>query len=286
MSAIQTARDVIHWAISPDGSPPQGDLYDLNHLLKADSELFTLLSHFAGLAATRLGLIPTISDEVSADALCMAAAIGGMTFQPESAMKLLGAIPSPDNNWQRIVFHGLVFPVIQSHFLASSQIDALLMQSPLTAVLFFPPKGEEDTAINLCKALAELPQGRKLLTRHFADPKSHTDQFSWRGRLMASLRLSETHRDFVLEIYETAVAIHGKAWKHRIQQANAILCSEDPLESELKLAISIGRWWDPLSGLYRSHHQAIRERHYLDFHTYLDGIRLANAVQRLREGLQ
>jgi hypothetical protein len=289
MSALKTARDVIHWAINPDGPPPQGDLFDLEHLLKADADLLKLLSDFAGLSATRLGLIPPESDTtdgISADTLCLAAAIGGMTFQPADAMKLLDVIPTPDNHWQRIVCHGLIFPAIQSHFLGAPQAEALLMRSPLTAVLFLPPKGGEDAAINLCKQLTEIPQGRKLLIQHFADPESHAGQFSWRGRLMASLRLSDTYRDFVLEIYETAIAIHGKAWRQRIQQANMILSGAEPLDSELNLALSIGRWWDPMRGIYQSHHQAIRERHYLDFHTYLDGIRLANAVHRLREGLQ
>ncbi|ETR66412.1 MAG: hypothetical protein OMM_12830, partial [Candidatus Magnetoglobus multicellularis str. Araruama] len=188
MSAMKTARDVIHWAISPDGPPPQGDLFDLDHLLTVDSNMSNLLSDFAGLSATRLGLIPPVSDttdRISADILCLAAAIGGMTFQLEAAMKLLDAIPSPDNHWQRIVCHGLIFPVIQSHFLPAPQAEALLMQSPLTAVLFLPPKGGEDAAINLCKKLINIPQGRKLLIQHFADPESHAGQLSWRGRLMA-----------------------------------------------------------------------------------------------------
>jgi len=59
---------------------------------------------------------------------------------------------------------------------------------------------------------------------------------------------------------------------------------KSPRKPQLQLVLSIGRWWEPLRAIHAAHHQAIRERNHLEFHTYLQGIRLAAMVNRLRKG--
>lgn len=289
MTAARTALDVLDWAMMPDGPPPQGDLYDLDHLLRPDAALGDALTRLAGATAARLGLAPPVSgngDRLSPDALCLAAAVGGAGFQQEAAMELVRAVSSPSSWWQRIVHHGLISPTIRSAAVPAALGEELLLKSPLTSALFLPPKGGEDAAIDLCKELAGSAQGRRLLTRRFADPAANPGQLSWRGRLMATLQLEPDHQALVLDIYEAAVALHGAGWRRRIRAAAAVLGSPDPTEPDLNLALSVGRWWDPLQAIHAARHQAIRDRNYLDFHTYLDGIRLAGAVNRLREGLR
>jgi len=289
LTAARTVQDVLDWAMMPDGSPPQGDLYDLSHLLRPDAALGNALTRLAGATAARLGLAPMASGNgawLRPDALCLAAAVGGAGFQQEAAVELVRAVPTPSDYWQRIVHHGLVSPAIRSATLSSALAEELLMKSPLTSILFLPPKGGEDAAIGVCKELAGSAEGRRLLIRYFADPDANAGQLSWRGRLMATLRLEPDHRSVVLDIYEAAVALHGVGWRRRIRAAAATLGTPDPAGPDLNLALSVGRWWDPLRAIHAAQHQAIRDRNHLDFHTYLDGIRIAGAVNRLREGLR
>ena len=281
MSATHTARAVLQWAAMPEGAPPTGDLEDLPQLLEADASLHHLLGQTAAIAMARLGLSNMAQESLGVESLCLAAAIGAA--QTQTAMDLLRLCPTPRLGPTLALHHTLVQPTIGK--LPASFVEELLLRSPLTALLFLPPKGGEDAAITLCEQLTTSSNGKRLLVQHFADPNVLAGQLSWRAHIMAAIRTDPGQPAFVLDVYEAAVALHANSWKVRIQEAMHILAEPKPGEQALQLAMASGRWWEAFLSLFRADHEAIRERRYLnDFELYLAGVRLAQTTIRLREG--
>ncbi len=291
MSATQTVLSVLHWAADPDGPPPQGDLFDLEALLRPENDLKKALSLASRISAARLGLTGASfinGNEIGAETLCIAAAIGGAVYHPWESLELLRGVPEPpaDALGQWAIHHGLVSPALAGSYLPDAMHHELLLRSPFTSILGFPPAGREDWATGLCEDLAALPDGRRLLVQRFAEPSPDPRKLSFRGKVMDAFRLTGSRRPLVVDIYETAVALYGPAWRERIRQARRILANpEDLVGRQLDLVLSVACWWTPLREIHRAFHDTIRERNHLEFHTYLDGIRFASDVARLQEEL-
>ncbi|MCP4363865.1 MAG: hypothetical protein GY800_00980 [Planctomycetes bacterium] len=285
MNAADTAFAVLRWSMFPEGPPPCGSLSELEALMQSGADIEKILASAAAVALARLGLGSSNADEkpVSYNVVLFAAAVGAASTP--AAAELLRLCRPPRTRSELSLHHALLHPALS--YLPAAFIEQALLVSPLTGLLLVPPRGEEDSAIQLCEQLINRADSRRLLAWHFAAPGANGDRLAWRARIMETLRLEEQHQPFVLDIYEAAVALHASGWKKSIHTALGILSSSDPEPKSLDLAMATGRWWWPFASIYRSDHNAIRERRYLnDFDLYLAGIRLARATEQLQEGLE
>jgi hypothetical protein len=182
--------------------------------------------------------------------------------------------------WELIARHAVSQPAL-GH-LPAAFAEALVTVSPLTGLLLLPPGGQEDQLTMLCERLLDHPDGRRLLVHLFCQADVPAPLLSWRGRLLEALRVAEQYQHVVLDVYEAAIALHAQAWLGRIAEARRILSMQGAPRERLQLALSVGRWWQPLRAMHRAHLDWLRERRYLDFHIYLQGIKLASAIARLR----
>jgi hypothetical protein len=285
MSAAATARRVLDWSLAPDGSPPGGDLEGLAALLAPGDELRRALARAGQVAIARLGLGPADTlpgPPLGSATLVLAAAIGA-ALHPAAA-DLANLCPPPRGGPALALHHALVAPALA--YLPPARRENLVLRSPLTAVLHIPPGGGEDAALSLAEDLIATRSGRRLLAQCLAEPSTDARCLDWRGRLLATLRLAPDLVPFVLDVYEAAVALHAPDWLRLTHGAMGILGSPGPDSKTLATALAVGRWWEPFLALYRADHEAIRARRYLnDFDLYLAGIRLAQAVIHLRQGV-
>ncbi len=286
MSAADTAMRVLEWASSPAGPPPPGDLRALEALAEPGPELRAALGRLAARSAARMTLAsPPLGDASPPGpaALWLAAAVGAAS-RPE-ASEIVRCCPPAPSAWERVARHavvrrawGHVPPVLA---------EALLGASPLTALLAAPPRGDEDATRLVGERLLEHRDGRRLLVAVLSRPadglpEDQTPRLAWRGSLLDGLRQEDAHRTFVLDVYEAAIALHRAAWIERIHAAASILAQPGAPQEHLDFALAAAAWWEPLRSLHRSHLDWIRERKYMDFHVYLQGIKLATFAARLQ----
>jgi hypothetical protein len=284
MTAERSAIAVLAWCEAPDGPPPRGDLSDLAELVRPGPAARAALARAVAIAAARLGLAPLLAEPaapLAPEPLWLAAAIGAA---PQAAAeRLIDACPPTRALADLVARHAVVGPALLH--LPAVTAEQLLLCSPLTAVLMLPPRGGEDEAVLLCERLAATAAGRRLLVHAFAAAEDHPGLLAWRGRLMEALRLGSAgapaRPELIVDIVEAALAGHRADWAALIRRALASLGADtDP--ARLHLALAAGRWWESFRAVYRNDPRAVRERGYLDFHVYLEGLRLAALTASLR----
>jgi hypothetical protein len=285
MSAAGSAIAVLDWCAAPAGPPPRGDLQDLDALVRPGAAARAALARTVAVAAARLGLSPLLprpgSAPLAAEPLWLAAAIGAAPHT--AADRLIDACPPTRVLADLIARHAVVGPALLH--LPGDTAEQLLLRSPLTAVLMLPPRGGEDEAVLLCERLAATPAGRRLLVHAFAAAEAHAGLLGWRGRLMEALRLGSAEAparpELIVDIVEAALAQHRAEWSALLRRALGSLATESD-GARLGLALAAGRWWESFRAVHRNTPRAVRERGYLDFHVYLDGLRLAALAAALR----
>ncbi len=297
MSAVDTVFRVLEWAASPAGSRgnlPRGDLRGLDALTSPSSKLRGALGRLSAATAARLTLAsPPLADVMNAGsaALWLAAAVGAA--HEKVALEIAGCCStvrsaSRTPAWELIARHAVVGPAREQ--VPPTLGESLVGVSPLTALLNVPARGSDDALRLLGERLLERDDGRRLLVNVFSRPPEgppgdQGPRLAWRGSFLDGLRHSEEHRAFVLDVYEAAIALHRDAWLERTHVAAFILSNPGAPKEQLDFAFAVAGWWEPLRGLHRAHLDWIRERKYMDFHVYLQGIKVAAEGARLSQGL-
>jgi hypothetical protein len=286
MSARDTAIRVIEWAIAGSGPPPRGDLFRTEELGLPDGRLAEALGQLTSITAARLRLgSPPLGDPgpVGPGAALMAAALG-VAHVPELVQYLLQAVPEAAGDADWVARHGIADRALG--YLAGPLADEFRLVSPLTALLDRPVREQQAQAIAHVLRLIGRREARLALQLALAQPTASPEVRRWRGILLGNLRLQgDDGRRFVLEVYEAALIHHQAEVLEQVQAAWAVLqnpaASAD--ESRLAEALSIAKWWEPLSALDRSESAALRGRRYLD-PSYRKGIKLYRQTESLTRG--
>jgi hypothetical protein len=142
--------------------------------------------------------------------------------------------------------HAVVGPVLAT--LAAGQdpealTDRLLMGSPLSAVLLWPPSGEAERAARAAAGLAARPNGPGLLTSALSSWHSDVRVLRWRAYLLA--RMATGYPEIVLGVYAAARIRHGAEWDQRIQAAAAGLAAAAS-GPEAAQAMATLQYWQPM----------------------------------------
>ena len=277
MSALDTAIRVLDWALEPEIPPPMGSLTHLETLLKPTPAAQAALGRLAASTAALVGLrTPPLGDATApgGGAFLLAAAIGAA--QHPAAAELLRCADSPRSAWDWVVRHGLAQAAL-AH-MPPVLAERLHAASPLTALLLAPLPGEENQAVQLAEHCLAHADGRRLLIHHCCDPNASSKCLVWRGLLLGRLGLVSEFQPTVLDVYETAVALHRQPWLELTQESWAALGGPTPSAERLELITAVAAWWEPLRALHRAHLDWLRERTYLDFNLYLQGIKLAQVA--------
>jgi hypothetical protein len=297
VSATETALRVVRWSTFPAGALPRGDLHELGALASPAPEVRAFLGKLAATTAARLALdAPPLSDARPAGpaALWLAAAAGAAAT-PEAG-ELVRLCPPAQGGWDLVLRHAVVGATLDA--VPPLFAESLRAASPLTALLLAPARGEEDDIVALAERLLAQADGRRLLINTLSTPVDDPESLRWRGLLLQSLRLQPRSRPFVLDVYEAAVAVHGRRWLGTIDYAFHALgashaASEPPAvtgdgaragERGLQLALAVGEYWAALRALRRTHLSWLQRRPYLHFNVYLQGIKLASTVEKLQGG--
>lgn len=282
-----TAERVLRWALAPAGAPPQGAPFGLAGLLAPPPALGDLLAELAAVTAARLALAARLAagPPVGPGALWLAAAVG-VRSDDGLAMALLRELPPPALHWTEasadlLARHGVVQAALS--WLAPALAEAMVAASPLSALLLLPARGEQDSVLLFGQSLLADPAARQPVAAALAAPEAGDAVLAWRAGLLGRLAAGGVaqERAFVLDVYETAVAWHGPAWLAGLREAAATLRAPAPAVADWRRALAVGGWWQPLHALRRAGHDAIRQRSYLDFRVYYDGLRLAAMMERL-----
>jgi hypothetical protein len=200
MAAMDTALRVLQWATVRHGSPPAGDLRELAALATPDAATRQALARLAALTAARLSLTsPPLGDAEAPGpgAIWLAAALGAA--REPAAAELVTCCEPPRSVWELIARHAVIQPALG--FLPPAFAEALVTMSPLTGLLLLPPAGQEDQLALLCERLLDHPDGCRLLVHLFCQAEVAAPLLSWRGRVLEALRLDDTYRHFVLDVY-------------------------------------------------------------------------------------
>ncbi|OUL34968.1 hypothetical protein BV372_12740 [Nostoc sp. T09] len=281
MSAIDTALQVIEWATNQEvsGVIPQGDLSGIEKLERPSAKLVQTLQQLSIVTAAKLRWsMPPLGDHrpISLDNIIIAAALG--TANPQLARVLLKAVPAPSCSGDWVVRHGLITPALS--FLKDEIADDCRLLSPLTTVLNRPIPGQENQAVNVGLQLLQNPEAKLSLTLHLAKPTVDIKIRDWRTQLLDRLRLGKA--TFVLDVYETAMIYHQQEVINQVRTADSIISDRQTAanEEELRDALSIANWWQPLWAIERADVNQLRQRRYLGY-AYREGIKLFNLSQRM-----
>jgi hypothetical protein len=289
MSAVDTASQVIEWALlDAAGPPPCGDLLDAGALARPDEPLKAALGRLAAVTAARLRLDSPVlgkGGQLGVGEVILAAALGALHL-PVLAHTLLQAVPPVSYPIQWVTRHGLVVPALP--FLSSDRTaelrEACLRASPFTALLADPPHTQQGDLVKLALDLLEHPAGRRLLQLALAEPTPEPGIRRWRQELLERLRLAgETGREFVLDVYEAMLIHYPEQALQQLRTARVVLTDARAAEERLRDALAVAAWWQPLWALQRSHPEALRARRYLGY-DYREGIALYRLAQRLTGG--
>jgi hypothetical protein len=283
MSAADTAVRVLNWAAgnSPE-PPPRGDLADPRGLAEPFAELAGALGLIAAVTAARLrcGTSPPfgLPGPVGAGPALLAAAIGARAH-PAALDSLLHAVPRPRSGWDHLARYGLVGAVQRSAAQLSEAESGLPVRlarhAPLTGVFDAPGSVEKMICTQLANAILDTPEGRGAATGLLAEPCPSDDAAAWRGGLLELAR--PDNRDFVLDVYETALSVHRREHAARRLLAEQSWRTGGPGPTVRATA----RWWTALA---RRQRPLVRARRGLRGEDYLPGVRLHWAVARATGG--
>jgi hypothetical protein len=289
MSAIDTAQCVIDWAMTAHTqsvAPPIGDARGTEQLIRPPESLCKALGELTAIISARLRLgDPPLGDRrpVGVGNCILAVAIG-MSAIPENGRILMTAVPWSQSPVDWVARHGIVFPALP--FLTDELIEDCLLQSPLTALLHRPAKGQDDQAIELLYFMLKNKDGKRSLTLHLAQPTQDRHVRDFRYQLLDRLRLGEIHeQDFVLDVYEAMMIHHETHVMHQIKDARAVFTTPDKASDEIQLqeALSVASFWGPLWAIERSNVDALRARRYLGY-AYRQGLALYQIARKLTGG--
>jgi hypothetical protein len=226
------------------------------------------------------------------DAALMAAAIGFPEPEEVAYFLLRGATPS-DAPAEWAIRHALVSKAA----VFVPKIEPLLRQlSPLTPLFDHATAAESASALRLAELLRAHADGRRSLIQTLACPTPSHLARQWRTTLLERWRLgSDDDRLLALEIYEATLVFHEKAALSQINQAVAVLRSDESPDQPNQLpsapatrsreliaaALSVGNWWRPLAMMQRNHPDLLRSIRHLRI-SYRRGLELSRLASRLQ----
>lgn len=261
--------------------------------------LRALATRLAAVQVARLGLAaPPLGDDTAPGpyGIWLAAAVVARD-EPALATELARLCPPARGAWDLALRHAVVAPVLgraaRDGTLAGAFpgvfpkafIDALRTASPLTSLLEHPAPGEHDHCVKLATdVLLVHAHGRRLLAHALAAPAPRDARgpaiARWRAQVLDRLRVgTDAQRDFVLDVYEIALAQHRAATLAEIERGHAALAEPDSPAFERALATAA--WWRPLWHLRRAWPESLRERVHLDVHGVLAGLELHGRARAL-----
>lgn len=285
MSAIDTALQVIEWAANQEvlGVLPQGDLSGIEKLEHPSAKLVQTLQQLSIVTAAKLRWsMPPLGDRcpISLDNIIIAAALG--TANPQLARVLLKAVSASSCSADWVVRYGLITPALA--FLKDEIADDCRLLSPLTTVLNRPIAGQESQAVNLALQLLKNRAAKLSLTLHLAKPTVDIKVRDWRTELLERLRPRESA--FVLDVYEAAMIYHQQEVINQVRIAYSVISDRQTSfnEENLRDALSIANWWQPLWAIERADVNQLRQRRHLSY-AYREGIKLFNLSQKMLGGV-
>jgi hypothetical protein len=247
---------VLAWAADPDGRPPHGPLWDAVALTEPGSGATRTLAALTAFTAARLGAgDPPFGDTrpVGPGTLLLATAVG--VRRDPAATELLRLIPPirlRDEPWTECIARHAVAGALTTRpdLVPSSFLETVLALSPLTAVLYRPPRADATAARAATHALLTRPAGRDLVTAAIAAPSTDPAVQAWRAELAATLRLE--HPGLAVTVYLRARLWHGARWDERVAAVRRELLGRD---GPSPLTIEVLRFWLPLGDLARAERQ-------------------------------
>ena len=275
MSAADTALQVLAWAAGEEvsGDPvPEGTLAGLAELADPPADIREAIGRLAAVAAARLRLTaPPLGDSRPPGfaVAILAAAVGART-EPVTAMRALEVLVGEDAEpaYELAARHAVAGRALRSGQLDDTTAALVRDLSPLTAVLDYPTGAGEYAAEDLLAArLLPDPGGYRLAVWTFAAPAASAAQAAWRAGLLARLR-NGRWLPFVLDVYETGMAVFGAAHQHRLELAGALLGYAADLDAIRPLV----QWWQPLSEIERRRPREIKQRRLIT-NDYVGGVR-------------
>jgi hypothetical protein len=284
MSAMDTAMRVLVWAIADGaGMAPAGDLGGAGELAAPTSDVQDAGIRLAVVSAARLRLAaPPLADSrpVTPGMVIMAAAIGARA-QPTTAAMLMRAVASARSAYEMVARHALAMAMIRRYGQlpdamadpATALLPMLRDASPLTGLLYLPGPAGPLRCDQMLDELLRCADGRNLATLAMAVPPVTDEQSSWRGELLNGM-LGED-RNWVLDVYETAMSWYAEGHRDRVRQAHK------QLRRSLNAATvaPTAAWWQALARLERTRPELLRERAGLTGHR--PGLQLYWDVWRL-----
>ncbi|MET9732496.1 hypothetical protein ABZZ79_18165 [Streptomyces sp. NPDC006458] len=282
MTTLTTAVvRILHWAITDPGAqgPPPREPGSADPVL--------LLERLARVTAARLQLSdPPLGDPGPAglDPLLIAAAVA-VRQDPTAARTALEGAREPASVRDVLARHGLV-----AHALATAPPEDplrpdLLRASPLTALLDHPAPGGEERCAQLLDRLLDHPEGRRAAVAALAAPPGSPETARYRASLLRRFRFTPGEREFVYDVYETALLRHAGTYRRHTDRVRDLL-RDSPArlladDAGGRWALATMDWWEPLAVIARRHPQELRRRRMLQ--GYGTGVALQRTYGRIRE---
>ena len=284
MSAMDTAMRVLAWAIADAPGPaPTGDLIGAAELAEPAEDVRDTGIRLAVVSAARLRLAaPPLADPgpVTPGVVIMAAAIGARA-QPTAAM-LLRAVSPARSAYELVARHSIVTAMIRRYRQppddtadpGTALLPALRDASSLTGLLDVPGPAGPSRCDQVLDQMLGHADGRNLVTLALAVPPVTDEQSRWRGELLNGM-LSED-REWVLDVYETAMSWYAEGHGCRARQAYQLLRRRPP---NVAPAVPTAVWWQALARVERTRPELLRRRagltdYRLGLHLYWDVWRL------------
>lgn len=279
MSAELAARSTFHWALAGVGAPPRREVTELASLEAPTT--FPELAVLAGAATARLHLAAPPWGDARPPGwgpTCIATSLAA----PDAPWvpTLLALLGPPASGWDEVLRHALVGPALP--FCPPALSEGLRVASPLTALLDHPAAGREDPTLDLAEELRRRPQGSAFLARLFAEPTEDPSTLRWRARVLDAARSEgASGREWALDVYELALAMHSARWARLVGAAWQALQDLSSGEVAVSAALAVASWWDPFRALHRSARAELLARSGLTFDLYAPALRLAGVAAGL-----
>lgn len=275
---------VLEWACNGgEGRLPQIARHDLGALYRPTAQLREALGRLAAVTAARLLLgAPPLGDDapISCDGLVIAAAIG-LVAQQGLPRALLEELRPASHFAEAVVRHGLVVRALP--LLSQVIADDLRVLSPLTAVIERPAPGTDGDVFAAAERLRAVAAGRRLLVVTLSEPTDSSAIRKWRTDLLARWRGgTEADVELVLDIYEAAIVHHEATFLEQIRAARAVIADPKAVQNDdlTETAISVAKWWEPLSRIERANVSLVRDRRYLGYE-YRKGLDFYRYTRRM-----
>ncbi|MFD8911400.1 hypothetical protein [Streptomyces sp. NPDC059575] len=284
-TVTDTVPRLLRWAASePDtGAPLPGRTAGPP---SPEQDPALLVERLAAVTAARMRLSdPPLGDPGPAGlpTLLLAAAVA--LREGSLAERTLDSVSAPGSARDLLARHGLVHPVLTagSRSVGTSLGTALLRHSPLTGLLDAPAPGDDEPCRQLLDRLLDHPEGRRTVTAALSAPPRTPDAMLWRSGLLSRYRFDPAERQWVYDVYETALLHHGPYYTRRTREAVAVLTGEtsgapDTDRAAAAWADATSDWWRPLDVLVRRFPAELRARRMLRGHE--GGLRLSRLRAR------